>query len=589
MIMKLLSLISVLLFTIQHLQAQLPVSQTAENKNVVLEEFTGIHCGYCPDGHKRAQQIYDAHPDDVVLINIHTGSYASPGAGEPDFRTSFGSAIASQSQLAGYPAGTVNRHYFGYSQNNSPSGATALGRGDWANAANTILGQSSYCNVALEATVDTQTKVMTIDVEVYYTADSPQSSNFINVALLQNNVEGPQSGSSANPNQVLPNGNYNHMHMLRHLITGQWGDEITTTTQGTLVQRQYSYTLPNDINGVNLDFGNLEIAAFVAEGHQEIITGSLGTISYTGLSYNTNAEAVQASGNTDICNADDLNPSVTVYNNGTNVITDITFEYSINNGATQTYSWTGNINSLGTKTIELPASNFTVNASNTLDVTITSVNGAADENAGDNTTSYTFNGTSNHGVGTDYVVTIVQDRYGDETTWGIMDSSGSVVANGGPYSQLASNTTQAHTHNVTLSNADCYKFVILDSYGDGINGGYGNGSYKMEQSDGTLVFQGNGVFSSEDSKSFTTSLSGTIDEMLSNKINIYPNPGNGIITVSGAKDTHISVYNAVGNLLFEKEINNEIEQISINNLSNGIYFIKFNKNHKTAVKKLIVK
>ena len=156
-----------------------------------------------------------------------------------------------------------------------------MGRTQWANDANTILSQDAYCNIALEAYIDEQTRQMTVDVEVYYTIDSPASSNFINIALLQDNVVGPQVGSSANPSQQLSNGQYNYMHMLRHLITGQWGDEITTVTQGTLVQRQYTYTLPADINGVNLDINNIKIVGFVAEGHQEIVTGSEGVLYYS--------------------------------------------------------------------------------------------------------------------------------------------------------------------------------------------------------------------------------------------------------------------------------------------------------------------
>ena len=54
------------------------VSTTPENKNVILEEFTGITCVYCPDGHRIAQDLHDANPNDVFLINIHTGGYASP-------------------------------------------------------------------------------------------------------------------------------------------------------------------------------------------------------------------------------------------------------------------------------------------------------------------------------------------------------------------------------------------------------------------------------------------------------------------------------------------------------------------------------
>ena len=53
-----------------------PVSQSPQNKNVVLEELTGINCQYCPDGHKLAQQLSDANPGRVVLVNIHAGGFA---------------------------------------------------------------------------------------------------------------------------------------------------------------------------------------------------------------------------------------------------------------------------------------------------------------------------------------------------------------------------------------------------------------------------------------------------------------------------------------------------------------------------------
>lgn len=79
-------------FVFNYAFAQLPLSHYFENKNVVLEEFTGIHCQYCPDGHRRAQELKDAHPDDVIIINIHTGSFANPDPGQPDFRTPFGFA-----------------------------------------------------------------------------------------------------------------------------------------------------------------------------------------------------------------------------------------------------------------------------------------------------------------------------------------------------------------------------------------------------------------------------------------------------------------------------------------------------------------
>src|SRR5690606_21293346 len=128
-----------------------------------LEEFTGIYCVYCPDGHTIAQAIQNANPTRVSLINVHTGLYANPLGSDPDFRTPFGSAIAAQSKLNGYPAGQVNRHFFA-GRGQTPT-ATAMGRNHWTAAANEILATPSYVNLAATATIDAETNVMNILVE----------------------------------------------------------------------------------------------------------------------------------------------------------------------------------------------------------------------------------------------------------------------------------------------------------------------------------------------------------------------------------------------------------------------------------------
>ncbi len=312
--------------------AQLPVSTTPSNKNVVLEEFTGIYCVYCPDGHLRAEQLRAANPNDVFLVNIHTGSYAAPGAGDPDFRTTFGAAIAGQSGLTGYPAGTINRHLFPGMQQGS---GTAMSRGDWATAGGQILTEASYVNVALEADIDVATRVMTVDLEAYFTANGASSMN-INVAVTQNNIEGPQTGgSSYNPGQVLPNGNYNHGHMLRHMITGQWGDVVTTTTSGTTVTKQYTWTIPTDINGIPVEIGELQVIGFIVEGQQEIITGAEGPVTYT-VPAGTVLVDLQTQNQTstpaDYC-VSTITPKVYVTNNETNACSGYEVSYSIDGGA----------------------------------------------------------------------------------------------------------------------------------------------------------------------------------------------------------------------------------------------------------------
>ena len=143
------------------LNAQTIVPTTPQNKKVILEEFTGVNCVYCPDGHTIANAIKNANPTNVFLINVHVGGYATPTSGQPDFRTPFGSGIANQSGLTGYPAGTVNRTVFPGNAQNGGTG-TAMSRSKWAASSNQIIAQSSYVNLATTATINVNTRLLTV-------------------------------------------------------------------------------------------------------------------------------------------------------------------------------------------------------------------------------------------------------------------------------------------------------------------------------------------------------------------------------------------------------------------------------------------
>ncbi len=315
------------------LTAQNFVSTTAENKNVVLEEFTGIYCTWCPAGHLIANNMASSNAGDVFLINVHAGGYAAPSGSDPDFRTSFGAAIDGQSGLAGYPAGTVNRRNFpGLEQGNA--GATAMSRGDWATAGSTIMGETSPVNIAAVATADPITRMLTVVVETYYTSNAAASTHKLNVALTQDDVEGPQTGSTNNTAQVLPNGNYNHNHMLRHLLTGQWGVDVATTTMGYFQADTFMYQLPNDINGIGLDITKLDVVVFLAEGQQNIITGNATAVNVTipaGYTAGDLGLTSVSTAPTGYCTAN-FTPMVNVTNPGSVDINNYTISYAVNGG-----------------------------------------------------------------------------------------------------------------------------------------------------------------------------------------------------------------------------------------------------------------
>jgi hypothetical protein len=258
------SIIFLSIIGLGNLLAQTIVTTDPQLKTVVLEEYTGIHCGYCPDGHVIAGDIQASDPDRVILVNIHAGSYAVPSGGEPDFRTAYGEDLATQAGVTGYPAGAVNRHIF------TGNTATSMSRSAWTNAADDILQESTPVNVGLESAWDSVTGELTINVEVYYTNSSNELTNNLHVAILENGLEGPQTDYGPyNAANVLPNGNYVHGHVMRDLITGLNGESISTTAAGSLYTASYTYSVDPTWN-----IDNCDIVAFVTETQEEILNGT---------------------------------------------------------------------------------------------------------------------------------------------------------------------------------------------------------------------------------------------------------------------------------------------------------------------------
>ncbi len=563
---KLLFSSAIMLLTVG-MSAQSIVETTPENRNVVLEEFTGIHCTFCPDGHAIAQALKDGDPENVFLVNVHAGGYATPNAGEPDFRTPFGAAIDGQSGLAGYPAGTVNRQNFpGLEQ--GAAGATAMGRANWGTAADIVTAEASYVNTAVEANIDVSTNEMTIHVETYFTGDSPVATNKLNVYILQNNTTGPQTGGGAGDNYV-------HQHRLIDMPTGQWGVDLTATTTGSFDDRTIVYPIPTDNNGVPVELADLEVVVSIAEGEQFIVSGNGASPTFSGI---TAANEVNLRTIADIaaqCNPE-VGTTINVQNLGQDPITSLDITYNINGGTDATYTFTGNVTSLQSVDIELPAIPFTSQALNTINVAI-----ADDENNANNTIDTTFE-EATQGAG-NVVVTIDADQYATEISWNIKDSSGSTVA-GETLTDANDSTTTVY--NVSLDAADCYTFEIIDSYGDGILGG---GGVSLIDINGVEHFPFSGAYGSGSRVQFgADGVLGTPDSDLVG-ISMYPNPSTqGFFNIVNAEDADVVIYDLTGRKVRNLKKISSNKKIDTNRMPTGTYFVTITKDGAEITEKLIV-
>jgi hypothetical protein len=622
--------------------AQIPVSTTPQNKKVILEEFTGIHCGYCPDGHLIAQTIMANNPGNAFMIAIHQGSYATPSTGEPDYRTIYGDAIAGQTGLTGYPAGTVNRHAF--SGHGMTTGGTGESRSYWTGDAGVIMGQPSYVNVGVSAQVNYTTRVLTVHCQVYYTANSTVTSNKLNIALLQNNIKGPQSGSSANPTQVTPDGQYMHQHMLKNLFTGQWGVSIanTNTASGTMkVDTTFTYTVPAAFISVAANLAELEVVAFVSEGNQEIVSGNAAFVNPPtddcGITSITGLPLIQ-------CSSTAINPTVVLKNIGTNPLTSATINYQIDGGAVVTQNWTGSLATGATANVTITNAITPANGHHTIRCYTTLPNGVADLNDVNDGYSGAYN------IFMVYSATPVNEEFTSTafppTNW-VVDGN-----------YLTRATTSSFATGVGSAKMDFYNApsaTTNDLYVSGLDLSSGTGHYlsfdhayaqystendrlqvQVSSNCGstwTSVFDKQGTTLSTaaaTTSSFTptaaqwvhnvvdmtaydgqasllvrfhftsgygnncyidkimTGLGAGVNEAQNSIIEVYPNPATDVVNIVNAANSTIQMFDVFGKLVASDNVLNNNFTLNVSELAKGTYVLRITNNEGSISKKITV-
>nr|NQU93638.1 Omp28-related outer membrane protein [Bacteroidota bacterium] len=462
-----------------HAGSQTIVSTSPENKNAIIEEFTGIACGFCPYGHKEVTQFIATHPEDGFSIAYHQGYFAIPEPGQPDYTTEMGDGLGGYFSVSAWPNALINRHDFG--------AGMLYPLDEWQQYASQVLTQAAYVNVACEATVDVQTRELIVHVETYYTGNSPEAGNNLNVALVQNNIKGPQFSSWFNPDAITPDGSYMHQHMLRDLITGQWGEEISPTTSGTFIDKTYTYTVPETINDVPVRLGDLGIVSFIVETEIEVenVHGTHPELTNFAWALDAGIDELQIPESS--CSF--VDSKVIVGNYGSEDINAITFTIQVNEEDPESFTWDAEaIEPFKVKEIEIPPVFYGAMGVADYAISITAVNGTSDENPSNNTIEASF------GEAVEVVLPVTLHLATDNyfgTAWYLYDDQDNLIQQGSGY---------AYNSNFDIPldvDAGCYKFEMTD-----LDGFY-FGSYSLEDGDNNTFFSRIGNFGNSEVTAFT--------------------------------------------------------------------------------------
>lgn len=582
------------------LSAQTIVSTTPTNKNAVLEEFGGMYCVYCPDGHQVLSELEEALDDRLVTINYHTGPYAFPIGDDPDLGNDYSDDLEYMAYVTGYPAATINRHSFpGLEQVGMP-GYTAVGRADWAEAVTGIIQEQAVVNIAATAELDITSRELEIYIEYYYTGDAANNFNRLHIGVMQNNVLAPQHGGNAGDY-------YLHKYLFREYITGQNGQPISNTEEGGFGSFTYNVTIPEYYRDVWMDLVNLELAIFITENQEEVLQGIQVSPNLI-TSEPVDANLLSVIGDSDIC-GDQFSAQINMRNDGFHTLESCTIRYGVEGDSSNEITWTGALESLTAMTIDLPPLQvLSETYHNDFYVELLDPNYGSDPTEYNNFRTHSF--TQAPIIESAMIeMAIKTDVFGYELYWEIVDAAGVIHASGGNQvvaetnggAQIAYDTDPGAyddevfiIEEVFLPMEGCYQLRVLDDYGDGICCSYGNGFYRLRIPGQTPFLQG-GEFGALDEKYFSFGFGPTTTETQevggSSEPTLFPNPigtdQSLAIQWSGIAPAFYNwrISNSNGQLL---QIGNQNDAPDVSQLTAGYYFFQLQHADKQRVLPLVI-
>jgi len=542
------------------------VSTEIEKRAVLVENFTGIHCGYCPQGHAIVHDLMAAQPGNVYTIAVHAGSFAIPNSDEPNFIVEDGIAINQEFNIDnyGYPSGTVNRAIL--------EGSMVFGRGAWIKASKTQHSEDAPVNLHLSSTYNGSTRELTITVEGYYTMEITDDVHYLSVAYVQDNIKGPQSGG-------LVGSDYMHSHMLKDYITDVWGDVIESPEQGQFFTKEYTYTLPQSVNEVPVLPEDIEVIAFVSRTKREILNVIGGKPDY--INYEKPLSAILSKPEFEVKSTYAYNYFDAQLKNESNTpVEKAGFKITIN-GDEQEAEWTGHIHSFSKQAIQLAVEAYNIENTNTYSIELISLNGQT-------IASNTINGTFGKLYETTpkIVLEIQTDQYADENRFMIKNRAGETVKELGPYE---TGKKAIYTEEVELHKGQIYCIEITDDWGDGMM--TPRGYLKLFTEDDKLLIQDNSIDNHGTRHFIRTSLSPTvISSPNPNQAKHYFNKEQRQIEVVLASNMlcAVSLYNISGQLMHQNRLAGGRHVIPTLSFPSGCYILSIQQGTQTETHKILI-
>ncbi|MCH2224261.1 MAG: T9SS type A sorting domain-containing protein [Crocinitomicaceae bacterium] len=551
--------ITLALFIAMSANAQVP-------KNlVVVEKFSGVNCGACPEAVHQIHDLIDNQNAQMAVISYQTGGYSIPLYDNSD---SQGRHSYYASLITGYPT-TI----FG-GQHVASFNVTQ----DYVNHYNNEIAELSPVGLSASYTDNGNGN---ITVNSVITQEASTGSNLkLMIAITETKIDQDWMTES-----VLYDVN-------RKMLPNNNGTSISFSSSNTL-NNSSSFTIDP-----SWDRDYLSAVVFVQNSvTKEIVQGA--KISLADNSNTVDAMVDNIYFDTDLYCGGTMSPLVRIRNSGSQNLQSVKINYSIA-GESSFYDWTGNLAPFEQEDVQLPQITFIPSTSVTMNVSTSNPNGTNDQDVSNDLTSQIFT----HSVTTGSTPSLEMRTDGFAiwyTQWKIVDDQGTIVEQAG-----MSDWQEFTLYEYDFDLADgCYEFIISDDTGNGfvdwttgpgqINSGEENGYFKFFDDQGNLISEGVD-FGYELKVPFKVGedvdVSGIENHGDIALVKLYPNPSLGAVTIEYSNESafNVVIMNAQGKVVMSpKGSFSKTAQLDLSDLNAGYYFVTVSDSDFSTIYPLLVK
>ena len=198
-------------------------------RNVLIEDFTGQRCIFCPAASEviaEQQKLYGA--DKLIAVAFHAGPLAiKSGTGFVGLRTDVGDVYYKYWAVPNVPKAIINRR------------GGVLSKDTWAGRIYDEFAQTTTIGIDLKCQYEATTRQVEIETDLKTLAEDVKGK--LQLWLVEDSVVAPQ---------LFPNNKvekeYVHNHVFRAAINGEWGTELMLSAKG-IHKEKTTYTLPEGI------------------------------------------------------------------------------------------------------------------------------------------------------------------------------------------------------------------------------------------------------------------------------------------------------------------------------------------------------